>query len=302
MPRDLRSVPPGSLVEVTCRTIQGRYLLRPSPELNEIFYGVLGRALDHWKVGIVHFHAMSNHWHALLLPEDAEALARFMGFVEGNLSKEVGRLHGWSGSMWADRYHSVIVSDEPEAQVSRLEYLLGQGVREGLVRRPEEWPGPTSTPQLLHGGKIRGKWFDRTAEYEHRRKLRRKGEDERIGRTEHAADKELELARLPCWEALTPLEHQRRAAALARQREAEGRRLRERTGKPVLGVKRLLRVDPHDRPERFRPSPSSPWWNSRPATSSPLLRTLRSESSPIHRIDCGFRPRFWRRLRALARA
>ena len=46
----------------------------------------------------------------LLLPEDAEALARFMGFVEGNLSKEVRRLHDWKGPMWAERYHSVIVS------------------------------------------------------------------------------------------------------------------------------------------------------------------------------------------------
>ena len=82
MARDLRYVPPGSLVEVTCRTIQGRYLLRPSPELNEVVYGVLGRALDHWKVGIVGFHCQSNHLHALLLPEDAEALARLMGFVD----------------------------------------------------------------------------------------------------------------------------------------------------------------------------------------------------------------------------
>lgn len=46
MARDLRYVPPGSLVEVTCRTIQGRFLLRPSRELNEIVYGILGRAAE----------------------------------------------------------------------------------------------------------------------------------------------------------------------------------------------------------------------------------------------------------------
>lgn len=79
----------------------------------------MGRALDHWNVGIVAFTCLSNHFHALLLPEDAEELSRFMGFVERCLSREVGRLHDWRGSMWADRYHTAIVSGEPEVQVAR---------------------------------------------------------------------------------------------------------------------------------------------------------------------------------------
>ena len=37
-------VPPGHMVEVTSRTIQGRYLLKPSPELRKIFIGVLAYA------------------------------------------------------------------------------------------------------------------------------------------------------------------------------------------------------------------------------------------------------------------
>jgi hypothetical protein len=45
MSRGLRFVPEGgALVEVTLRTIQSRLLLRPSPAVNEIILGVLGRA------------------------------------------------------------------------------------------------------------------------------------------------------------------------------------------------------------------------------------------------------------------
>jgi hypothetical protein len=45
MARPLRFVPEdGGLVEVTCRTIQARLLLRPSPVLNEMIVGALGRA------------------------------------------------------------------------------------------------------------------------------------------------------------------------------------------------------------------------------------------------------------------
>ena len=52
MGRKLRYLPEeGALVEVTCRTLQGRLLLRPSPELNDIAAGVLGRAPEHPSVG-----------------------------------------------------------------------------------------------------------------------------------------------------------------------------------------------------------------------------------------------------------
>jgi hypothetical protein len=45
MGRKLRYIPDGgALVEVTCRTLHGRLLLRPSPELNDIAAGILGRA------------------------------------------------------------------------------------------------------------------------------------------------------------------------------------------------------------------------------------------------------------------
>ncbi len=44
-----------------------------------------------------------------------------------NLSKEVGRIRGWSGSLWGRRYDGIVVSDEPEKQWERLKYLLANG-------------------------------------------------------------------------------------------------------------------------------------------------------------------------------
>src|SRR5690349_1680223 len=45
MSRRLRYIPEGgSLVEVTCRTLHSRFLLRPGPELNDLVVGDLGRA------------------------------------------------------------------------------------------------------------------------------------------------------------------------------------------------------------------------------------------------------------------
>ena len=54
MGRKLRYLPEeGALAEVTCRTLQGRLLLRPGPELNDIAAGVLGRAQRLYPVEIM---------------------------------------------------------------------------------------------------------------------------------------------------------------------------------------------------------------------------------------------------------
>jgi hypothetical protein len=69
--RRFRFLPEGhSLVEVTCRTIHGRPVLQPSPELNEIILGVLGRAQKRHSVGICGFAFVSTHYHLILAVRD----------------------------------------------------------------------------------------------------------------------------------------------------------------------------------------------------------------------------------------
>ena len=93
--RPLRYIPPGSLVEVTSRTIQGRLLLRPSHQVNDIILGVLGRALALFDVKVCALAVLSNHFHALLLPADAAELARFMAHIKRNISEELaGSING----------------------------------------------------------------------------------------------------------------------------------------------------------------------------------------------------------------
>ena len=75
----MRFVPErGSLVEVTVRTLQSQFLLRPSPSLNEIVGGVLGRAQDQVPVRVHAAVVMSSHFHLLLSVDNAKGLADFM--------------------------------------------------------------------------------------------------------------------------------------------------------------------------------------------------------------------------------
>ncbi|MEO1086451.1 MAG: transposase, partial [Acidobacteriota bacterium] len=92
---------------------------------------------------------LSNHFHLLATFDSVQQMASFMCQLKTNLSKEVGRLRDWEGSLYAGRYHSVPLSDEPEVQVERLKYILSQGVKEGLVLSPKNWPGVHSARALL---------------------------------------------------------------------------------------------------------------------------------------------------------
>ena len=251
MARPLRYLPPDCpLVEVTCRTIQGRMLLRPSRELKRRIVGVLARAATRYEVGVCTFIYLSNHCHLLLRPASATALAGFMTYLNSNIAREAGRLYRWREKFWGRRYRLVPVSFEPEAQIARLRYLLSQGCKEGLVARPQDWPGATSVHAQLGDGTITGTWYDRTAEYW----ARKRGVEVEPG--EFASTETLTLCPLPCWDGLSRDDVRAKTAEMVREIAAETRqRLRRAKSRP-LGVRRILRQDPHARPQRFARSPA----------------------------------------------
>ena len=128
MGRKLRYLPEeGALVEVTCRTLQGRLLLRPNPELNDIAAGVLGRAQRLYPVEIIAWVLLSNHYHMIVRTESAKRLARFVGYFNSNLAREVSRLTGWTGKIWDRRYQSILISNEEDVQVARFRYVPALG-------------------------------------------------------------------------------------------------------------------------------------------------------------------------------
>ncbi|MBZ0111794.1 MAG: transposase, partial [Thermoanaerobaculia bacterium] len=161
----LRHFKPGQLSETTSRAIQGRLLLRPSDELNTIICGIIARGVRMYEVEVSYFVALSNHLHILLLAHQALQMSLFMNFVNANIAKEAGRLHGWREKLWGRRYRLVPVTHEPKAQVARLRYLLAHGCKENLVRKPSEWPGASALKALLKGVPVVGHWFSRTEAY-----------------------------------------------------------------------------------------------------------------------------------------
>ncbi len=167
MARLLRNHKPGATLEITIRTVQGRHLLVPSDDLNEIILGIVGRAQELYGVRIHAFVFMSNHYHLIVTVPDGLALAKFEGYLNGNLARDVGRLHGWKDKIWSRRCRAIPILEDV-AMVDRAEYLLSHGCKEGLVERPRDWPGVSRLNAMLRGEPSRGFWFSRTAEWHNR--------------------------------------------------------------------------------------------------------------------------------------
>ena len=154
------------------------------------------------------------------------------------------------GSFWlARRYTSIPVSDEPEAQIARLRYLLANSAKEGLVLSPLDWPGVHCAKALMRGTPLQGVWIDRTAFHE----ARKRGDDAKLSDFEE--ELELHFQPLPCWSHLDEGAWRDEVAELVRDIEAETLDMHRQNGTVPLGATAVLRAHQHQRPGRENRSP-----------------------------------------------
>ena len=250
--RPLRHLPAGGgLVEVTTRTIQRRYLLKPTPQATELIEGCLGRALhENPDIQLVAYWFLSNHYGLLLVTPDSKTLSAFMNHLNGNLARELGNLFGWPERFWGRRYRAIYVATGEWVQVSRLRYLLSQGTKEGLIARPSEWPGASSLRDLTEGVRATGIWFNRTKEYDARRRK------ERFERYQYAVRYPIELAPLPCWAGLSVEERRARCQEIVSEIEDEAASQNRLLGRTPTGVEKILKQKPHNAPDTVSSSPA----------------------------------------------
>jgi len=249
MPRPLRFVPEHSLVEITTRTFQGRLLLRPSPELTDIIFGIIGKAQELYGMTIHAFVFLSTHAHFLLSPTSPGQLALFMQFVNANVAKEAGRLHVWRERLWSRRYRAIVVADETAAH-ARLRYILAHGAKEGLLASPGAWPGPNCIAALTTGALIRGTWFDRSKEFRARQRA------ERTLPVQFATTFGVNLAPLPCLQKITEDERQAHYRRVVGEIQAQAEADNKEKGRTPMTVEAILAQDPHSKPGSTDRSPA----------------------------------------------
>jgi len=172
-----------------------------------------------------------------------------MDHFKTNLSKEVGNLYDWPGTVFPKRYSLIPVSDEEEAQVARLKYHLSHGCKEGVVLSPGDWPGVHSAEALMNDVPLEGTWFDRSREYNARMR------GEKFDTLKYATQMHVNLDPLPCWGHLHEAERRKRIADLISQIEDETLAMHAGKGTVPSGPRAARKIHPHHRPEKTKTSP-----------------------------------------------
>lgn len=243
---------PYTIFEITIRTMQERFLLRPSKPLNILVLGVIGRALDKYpKVRIYLFKVMSNHIHIILSAPDVETLSAFMNHINSNIAREACRMHGWKDKFWSRRYKALPVLDR-KSQIKCARYVISHGCKEGLVSSPTEWPGVGCERSLLFGEKLEGIWYDRSAFYQ----AEKRGKNVRL--EDFAISYEVPLTPLPFLENKSEDEMQDFYRGMVKEIEDETKAKSALEGREPLGIEAVLSRNPHSRPQSPKRQPA-PW-------------------------------------------
>lgn len=196
--------------------------------------GVIGRALFlNPHISLYGFVFLSNHFHLLFSSSTGDQISSFVGYLKGNIARKLSKIRQRPGRLWKGRSAAIPIADS-EALLARVKYLFSQGVKEGLVERPEHWPGASSLPWFL-GEELKGHWVD----WRLQRTALRRGRQ--ADPSEYTIEYPINVAPLPCWSGSS------RQAIASRTREildkiadeAQLSRLYE-----VIGVESILQTDP----------------------------------------------------------
>lgn len=247
---------PNVVYHVLWRTFQGRMLLTPSDELNDIAAGVVARAQDVFKnVRLYALAFLTNHCH-LMLQGPADQLPAFIGYVKRELSRRWGRAVNWPGTLWSDTYYSTALPTQ-ESQRHCFAYVLAQGVKEGLVAAPEQWPGLHIAHYVIKGRALQGGWLDGTAYGKALFKDRRRNTPAGVAKEHYIEQLTVRIDTLPCWQGLAAEQIQSEIAAMRASVIAEGEQGRDGAAPISIEKLRARNFDEH------RQLPKPPWWQER---------------------------------------
>jgi putative transposase len=142
------------------RCTQRQFLLRPDDEICNAFLYCLIEAAQKFDVVLLLSQMMSNHHHTPFYDPHGMAI-EFTHRFHTHLAKCVNAYRGRFENMWSSEPPCLVELEGLDAVVDRLIYTATNPVKDGLVERVCQWPGPPMVGALLEGRtlKARRPWF-----------------------------------------------------------------------------------------------------------------------------------------------
>ncbi len=229
-----RPVFPGQFVFITRRCTQRQFLLRPDDETNNAFTYAIGESAQEVGLDVVLAQMMSNHYHSALYDPHGRHVS-FRERFHQLMARSQNALRGRWENFWAAEEPCVVEVVTAEDLLEKLVYIATNPVKDGLVEKVHHWPGPNFVAALLSGKPLHA----RRPTHFYREDGPMPAEIELVLKLpDHFENKQAFLDEL-----------RRRIAAV----EEACARERQRTGRRVLGRRRVLRQSWGDSPTSHEP-------------------------------------------------
>jgi putative transposase len=275
----------GTVYSGTIRTTNRLFLLKPTPESREIIGSSIGRALAKHPVRLHWFDTNINHTHFAfsLLPSQLNEASKFLQQSSSLISKGLNRLHHIEGGpLWSSRARVRPVLDD-DAVISQMLYSATNVVKDGLVESASHWPGFSSFRHLAHGQDLRFSYIDWTAWWNAGGARKKLSPQKFVKHTKFA------LAPIPAWEHLSKDKRQSLYRRAVREYETKLLQDAASSGRPVLGLSKLVAVSPFDRPSQSKPRTIAPLCH---ASSTEMRRAFEARWKNLMAAYCDASARY----------
>ncbi|MDB4962930.1 MAG: hypothetical protein JWP01_2929 [Myxococcales bacterium] len=145
-----RPVFPGHIIVATRRCTQRGFLLRPDEETNNAFVYCLGEAAQRFDVKIVLSQMERNHHHTMLVDPQGRHV-EFREHFHKMMAKSQNALRGRWENMWASVEPCNVEVISLADVLEQLVYIATNPVKDGLVENVHHWPGPNFLKALMTG-------------------------------------------------------------------------------------------------------------------------------------------------------
>ena len=106
----------------------------------QAFITVLGEACSKFRMRLLAFCLMNNHWHLVVWPDENVSLSAFMHWLTSTHVRRYHRHYNLTGTghLYQDRYRNRICQDE-EGVLKVIRYVESNPLAAGLVKRAQDW-------------------------------------------------------------------------------------------------------------------------------------------------------------------
>ena len=151
-----RQVLPNKSWMTTRRCAQRQFLLRPDDDTNNAFLYCMIEAAQKFDIQLVLAQMMSNHKHESLHDPKGNIVEFYQRF-HTHLAKCINVQRGRWENMWSTEPTCAVEAVDRGAWIDQLVYIATNPVKDGLVEKVHHWPGPKIVRALLEKQPLRAK-------------------------------------------------------------------------------------------------------------------------------------------------